>query len=337
MKLTYEHRRSFMLWGLTFAVLALSAGIAIGTDGEVFAQDYPSNSIRLVVCYKAGGGNDIVARLIALKLTERLGQQMIVDNRPGANSAVGAEIVAKSAPDGYTLLFVSDSTITINPSLYKNLPFNADRDFIPVGMVARTPLTMFIHPSIPGKSVKEFIAYAKSNPRVLNFASPGIGTQHHIMGELLNKRAGIEMVHIPYQGVAQAFPDVLTGRVQVIITGYVSARAHLLAGKVKALAIASDKRAPEMPDVPTFEESGFPGFQVGYWFGLVAPSRTPEGIINKLNKEIGNVLQMPDVIQKLDDQGMEVVCKTPAEFADFIKKDTVKWAEMLKITNIHID
>ena len=332
-----KSRIRFVRWLSPLLGMALFFTLFVVFQETAFAQDYPNKPIRLVVPYVPGAGNDIVGRLLAGKLTESWKQQVVVDNRAGGSTIIGAEIVAKAPPDGYTILFAADATLSINPSLFKKLPYDAEKDFVPVIFLATSPFILTVNSSLPVKTVQEFVAYAKSNPGKLNFGSVGLGSQHHIAGELLNKRAGLNMTHIPYKGSAQAMPDLLGGRIQCYFTGIVVAGPHLKSGKIRALAIASEKRSPEMPDLPTFAESGFPGFEIGFWFSLVAPAKTPNEIITKLNAELNRILKLPDVQKSLTDQGFEIKGGTPADLSAHVKADIARWAKFIKETNVRVE
>ncbi len=332
-----KSRIRFVRWVSPLLGMALSFTLLVAFQETAFAQGYPVKPIRLVVPYVAGAGNDIVGRLLAGKLTESWKQQVVVDNRAGGSTVIGAEIVAKAPPDGYTILFAADATLSINPNLFKKLPYDAAKDFTPVILLATSPFILAVNPSIPAKTVQEFVAYAKANPGKLNFGSVGLGSQHHIAGELLNKRAAVNMIHIPYKGAAQAIPDLLSGRIQLLFTGPVVAGPHVKAGKLRAVAVADAKHTPSMPDLPTFAESGFPGFEIGFWFGLVAPAGTPKEVITKLNGELNEILKMADVRQRLIDQGFEIMGGTPADLAAYIKADTAKWAKFIKETNVSVE
>ncbi|MBI2318924.1 MAG: tripartite tricarboxylate transporter substrate binding protein, partial [Betaproteobacteria bacterium] len=297
------------------------------------AQRYPSKPIRLIVPFPPGGGNDILARIIAPKLTESLGQQIVIDNRPGATGTIGSELAARSAPDGYTLLMVTSSTIAVNPSLSK-LPYDPLNDFAPVTQLAGYQLILVVNPSVPAKSVKELIALAKSKPGQLNYASPGSGTSMHLAGELFNAMAGVDMVHIPYKGSVPGMTDMLGGRVQIGFNTMLSTMPYVKAGKLRALALTSAERSPALPDLPTVAEAGVPGYEATSWYGIVAPARTPKEIITELNTELVKILKMPDIREKLSSQGVEPVTNTPEQFAAYIKAEIAKWAKVIKDRNV---
>ena len=267
------------------------------------AQTYPTKPIRIVVPFPAGGTTDVLARAAAQKLTESLGQPAVVDNRPGAGGNIGAELVAKSPPDGYTLLMGTVGTHAINPSLYPKMPYDHVKDFAPVILVAGVPNVLVINPALPVNSVQELIAYAKANPGKLNFASSGNGTSIHLSGELFKTMAGVQMTHVPYKGSAPALQDLVGGQVQLMFDNLPSSLALIKGGKLKALAVTSSARAAALPDVPTLAESGLPGFEASSWFGLLAPAGTPQPIILKVNGDVAKWLASPEAKEKLLAQG----------------------------------
>jgi tripartite-type tricarboxylate transporter receptor subunit TctC len=300
------------------------------------AQTYPVKSIRIVVPLAAGGPGDILARAIGQKLSESVGQPVVIDNRPGANTNIGTEAVSKSPPDGYTLLLTA-STHTINPSLYANLPFDPIKDFAPITLVGETPLVMVLHPSVPAKSVKEFIALAKSRPGQINFGSAGSGSTLHLAGEMFNSLAGVKMVHVPYKGVTQAVSDLLGGHLSLMFPGAPIALPHARAGKLLALATTGTKRTPAAPELPTVAEAGVPGFEVTVWYGALAPAGTPQAIINRLHSEFVRIVQLADIRQRWVALGADPLTDTPSEFAAFLKGDIVKWAKVVKESGAKAD
>jgi tripartite-type tricarboxylate transporter receptor subunit TctC len=320
---------------LRAAVLTLFA--LTGTSEGAPAQTYPDKPIRLVVPFPAGGTTDILARAVGQKLGEHLGQQVVVDNKPGAGGNIGSDIVAKSAPDGYTLVMGTVGTHAINASLYKKMPYDHIKDFVPVSLVALVPNILVVHPSVPANSVKELIAYAKANPGKLNFASSGNGTSIHLSGELFKTTAGVEMTHVPYKGSAPAVTDLLGGQVQLMFDNMPSALPHVKAGKLKALGVTTAKRFPAAPDIPTIAEAGVPGYEASSWFGVLAPAGTPKEIVNKLSSEIAKILQTPEIKERLLSQGAEPVGNTPDQFAAFIKAETAKWAKVVKESGATVD
>ena len=301
------------------------------------AQSYPDKSVRMVVPFAAGAGsNDIMARLVAQKLSDALGQQFVVDNRPGASGIIGTDIVAKAPPDGYTVLMMS-LTFTVNPSLFSKLPYDTVRDLIPVTMVASAPLMLVVHPSVPAKSVTEFIAYAKANPGKLNFGSGGPGTTPHLAGEMIKTVAGIQVTHIPYKGGAPALTDLVAGQIQFMCENIPGTLPFAKAGKLRALAVTDLKRSPLLPELPTLDEAGLKGYQIVGWNGLFVPAGTPQPIVNRLNAEVVKALALPDVKDRLATLGADAVGDTPQHFAVFIKAEIPKWAKVVKDAGLKIE
>jgi tripartite-type tricarboxylate transporter receptor subunit TctC len=315
------------------ALGALCATLAIGVP----AQTFPSKPIRVVVPFPAGGTTDVLARAAAQKLTETLGQPTVVDNRPGAGGNIGAELVAKSPPDGYTLLMGTVGTHAINPGLYPKLPYDHVHDFAPVILVAGVPNVLVINPALPVNTVQELIAYARANPGKLNFASSGNGTSIHLSAELFKTMAGVQMTHVPYKGSAPALQDLVGGQVQLMFDNLPSSLALIKAGKLKALAVTSSGRAAALPDVPTVAESGLPGFEASSWFGLLAPAGTPPPVIATLNGEIAKWLATPEAREKLLAQGANAVGGSSEDFARFIAAETTKWQKVVKDSGAKID
>jgi len=303
----------------------------------VMAQGYPSKPVRLVVPFAAGGTTDVLARLMGQKLSESLGQQFIIDNRPGANGNLGTEMAVKAPADGYTLVMSYDGTMAINPSTYRKLPFDPQKDLAPVASVAQVPLIMVVHPGVPAKSLAEFVAYAKANPGRINYSSAGQGSSGHLTGELFRARAGIDIVHINYKGGGQAVQDLLGGQIQMLMTGLATVEGHLKGGKLRALAFTSGRRMPGAPEVPTFAESGYPGLEVFSWYGILAPAGTPQDIVRKLNADINRILQAPDVRERLSALGTEPTGGTPEQFAETIRNDTARWAKVVLDAGIRIE
>jgi tripartite-type tricarboxylate transporter receptor subunit TctC len=315
------------------------AGFIVVATGAtaVFAQAaFPSKPIRLVVPFAAGGPSDVVARTLGQKLGENLRQQIIVDVRTGAGGNIASEIVSKAPPDGYTLLSGTVGTHAINPSLYSNMPFDTVKDFAPVTLIVTSTLVLVAHPSIPAKSISDLVALAKAMPGRLNFASPSSGSPHHLAGELLNRIAGIKMVHIPYKGAAPALADVLGGQVQLGIVGLPAALPHIKAGKLTALGVTSAKRAAAAPDVPAIGET-FRGYEVDNWQGIFAPPATPKDIVSLLNVEIAKALDAPEVKERLFAQGFDTLNSTPERFAAYVKTEVVKWAKIVKESGARAD
>ena len=298
---------------------------------DAWAQPYPAKPVRIVVGFPAGAAADIAARVIGVKLAEALGQQVIVDNRPGAGSSIGAELVAKSPPDGYTL-FVATAANAINAGLYARLPFDLARDFTPIVLVTAVPNILVVHPSLPVRSVKDLIALAKSRPGQLNYASSGPGTVVHLSAELFSAMAGVKMTHIPYKGSPPAVTDVIAGQCALIFSPSSTVLPHMGSGRLRALAVTTASRLAMLPDVPTVAESGLPGFETSIWFGFVGPARTPEAVVARLNADTLKVLALPDVRQQLAAQTIEVLGGTPAGFAAYIREEIAKWARVIKLS-----
>jgi tripartite-type tricarboxylate transporter receptor subunit TctC len=323
-----------LLYAIALTVCAVASGVI---SHGAFAQAYPNKPIRMIVPFPPGGTADILGRAIGQKLAENVGQQVIVENRAGANGNIGAQIVAKSPPDGYTLLMSPQSTLTNNPSLYSALPFDTIKDFAPITLVAETPHFIVVHPSVPAKTVGDLIALAKAKPGYLTFASAGSGSSLHLTGELFKSMAGIDIVHIPYKGAAPAVTDLLGGQISMMFDTGPSALPHVRSGKTRALAVTTANRSRLMPDLPTVVESGLPGYDVTTWFGLVAPSGTPREIVTKLNAEVVRILQTPEVKERLETQAADPVGNTPEEFAAIIKADIAKWGEVIKLSGVRIE
>jgi tripartite-type tricarboxylate transporter receptor subunit TctC len=308
-----------------FALLALPI--------EAPAQSYPSGPMRIVVPFTPGGGTDILARLIAQKVNESWGQPVVVDNRPGASGTVGTAYVAKAAPDGHTLLIVP-AGYAGNPSLYKKLPYDQTRELAPVSRLASGPLTLVVHPSLPAKSVKELIAFARRHPGEINFGSSGAGTLPHLSAELFNSMSGIKMVHIPYKGAGAAVTDVMAGRVPVYFMNILQSLSLIKAGKLRALGVTTPERTPIAPEIPAIAEAGLKGFDMTNWYGMLVPAATQRDVIVKLNAEVARILKLPDLTSRLADDGMTVVASTPGEFADFLARETAKFARVIETAGI---
>ena len=304
---------------------------------QVMAQSYPAKPVKTIVPFPAGGTTDILGRIVAQKLSERLGQQFIIDNRGGAGGNIGADIVAKSAPDGYTLLVGTVGTNAINASLYAKMPYDTAKDFVPIGLIAAVPNVLVVHPAVPARSVKELIDLLKSKPGEINFASSGNGTSIHLSGELFKTMAGVNMNHIPYKGSAPALTDLIGGQVQLMFDNLPSSMPHIKAGRLRALAVTSLKRSAALPDVPTIAESALPGFDASSWFALFAPAGTPKEIVAKLNSELNAILQLPDVREKFAAQGAEPTEFNPEQFAAFTHAELTKWARVVKESGAKVD
>lgn len=293
--------------------------------GTAAAQAYPNRAITIVVPFPPGGSVDVIARIIGAKLSQQVGQPVIIDNRSGATGMIGASHVARSSPDGYTLLLGTTGPITMSPALTAAMPYDSAKDFAPIIQVGMTPMLMVVPPSLPVKNLSEFIAYAKARPGKLNFVSSGIGTSGHLAGEMLKFMAGLDMVHVPYRGGAPAAVDLIAGQVELMFQLMPQMQPHVVAGQLRALGITSNKRSKALPDVPTMIEGGLADFEVVTWFGVFAPARTPEAIVERLNSEIAKVVASPDVSARLAELGSEWTANSSKEFSDFIQRDLKKW------------
>ena len=302
-----------------------------------FAQTFPTRAIKIVVPAAAGGPTHITAQLLAEKMQGSLGQPVIVEPKPGAGNNLGAEFVAKSAPDGYTLLLATTGTHAINQTLFKNLPFDPIKDFEPVSLVVRYPLLLVVSPDLPVNSVKELIDYAKKNPGKLNRASGGNGTSMHLSGELFVNQAGIVAPHVPYRGSAPALNDLMGNHVQLMFDSMITAMPLVEGGKLRALAVTGKTRSSQLPDVPTLAESGLPDYEATGWTGIVVPAKTPPEIVAKLNASIVQALKSPELVQAFAKQAAEPVGSTPTEFADFIRKETDKWGKIIREAGITVE
>jgi tripartite-type tricarboxylate transporter receptor subunit TctC len=318
------------------AIWLIAMGIsAVASIGSATALDYPTRPVRWVVGYPPGGATDIIARLIGQRLSERLGQQFVIENKPGAGNNIGTEAVINADPDGYTLLLVNPANY-INASLYTNLKFNVVRDIAPVAAFNRVPNVMTVNNDVPAKSVAEFIAYVKANPGKVNMASSGNGTSVHLSGEMFMMMSGAKMQHVPYRGAAPAITDLLGGQVQVIFDNMPSILQHVRAGSLRALAVTSAARAPQLPDVPALAET-IPGYEASALFGVGVPKKTPAEIIEKLNKEINAVLAEPATRAKLIDLGGEPLIGSPEDFGKMIVAETEKWEKVVKAAGVHVE
>ncbi len=321
--------------GAALCVVALSfaAGPACAQPA---GQGYPSKPIRILVGFAAGGPSDVAARTIAQKLTEKWGQQVIVDIRPGAGGNIATELAAKSPPDGYTLLEPAFAH-AVNPVLYSKLPFDAAKDFTPILLFASIANLLVVHPSIPANSVKELVAFAKARPDQLSFGSAGSGTASHFAGELMNMMGGIKVTHIPYKGLAPAHLDAMAGQLSMMFDGIVTGIPAVKAGKLRALGVTTKTRWRGTPDIPTLSEAGLTGFEVNSWYGLLAPAGTPREIVNRLNLEVARSLREPDARERFYSFGAEPMGGTPEEFGDYIKAETAKWSKVIKAAGIKVD
>jgi tripartite-type tricarboxylate transporter receptor subunit TctC len=300
-------------------------------------QDYPSRPIRIIVPFPAGGTADLLARQIGQTMSGALRQQVVIENRTGAGGNIGADLAAKSKPDGYTLLMGTVSTHAINPNLYQEMPYDPVKDFAPVTMVARMPNLLVVHPSVPASNVAELIALAKARPGALAFASAGNGTTQHLAGELFKKMAGVDMIHVPYKGNAPAVTDLVGGQVQVMFDNIPISLQQVRAGKLRALAVTGPARSPVLPELPTLAESGLPGYSITSWFGLYAPSGTSPQIIERLNREANKALATAQIRRRLTDQGIEPTGGTPGQFADFMRAELVKWGKIVRESGARVE
>ena len=314
-------------WIVVIAVAALPA--------PAWAQQYPSRPIRMIVPFPPGGASDVMARTIGQKLTQRWGQQTIIDNRPGAGGSIAGEIAARAAPDGHTLFFAASAQLAVNPALYSKVPYDPVRDFAPVILAGTGPNILVANPALGARSLKELIALARSKPG-LQYASPGSGSTAHLSAELLKIDAGISLVHVPYKGAAPGVVDVLAGQVPLMVVSMPSVVGHVKAGKLVAIGMTGARRSPAMPEVPAFAET-LPGFEASAWYGIVARAGTPHDVVAKLNREIAAILALPDVRDILASQGIEVTASTPEEFGRHIKSEIGKWAAVVKKSGARVD
>ena len=299
----------------------------------VAAQNYPTRAVRLVVPSAPGGGTDISARILAPQLSQFLGQQVVVENRAGAGTMIGGEAVARAAPDGYTLL-MGISTLAINPAMYKQVPYDALKDLAPISQAVSLSNVLVVHPSLPAKSVKEFVALVKPRPGQINFASAGVGTSPHLSMELFLVMTGLKMLHIPYKGSGPGVTDLIAGHVPAMMPNMLSAQPHIKSGRLRALGVTGSKRAPGADDIPTIAEAGVPGYEAVQWYGLLAPAAVPRDIITKLHSGVVRALQNPEVRQRLLNDGAEPVGSSPEEFAAYLRSETAKWAKVIQAAGI---
>ncbi len=315
-------------------LIQCAIAVLLSSASGAYAQTYPAKPVRMVVPFAAGAGsNDIMARLVAQKLSESFGQQVVVDNRPGASGVIGCDIVAKAPPDGYTVLMMS-LTFAVNPSLFKRLPFDTGKDFAPVTLVASAPLMLVVHPSVPAKSVAELVTYAKANPTKLNYGSGGPGATPHLAGEMFKMYAGVQMTHVPYKGGAPALADLVGGQIQVMLENIPGTLPFVKAGKLRALAVTDTKRSPVVPDLPTLDEAGLKGYELVGWNGLFFPRDTPKPIVTKLYSETRRALLLADIKERLAQMGAEGVGNTPEQFAALVKAEIAKWAKVVAAAGI---
>jgi tripartite-type tricarboxylate transporter receptor subunit TctC len=327
-----------MKTNLKYAVVLLVLGMGLPSAAAVHAQDsYPWKPIQLVVTTAAGGALDLVARTVADRLSASMHQPIIIDNQPAGNGSVAAGQFAKATPDGHTLMMVVDSTVTINPHLYRNLTYDPFRDFAPVSVVTRLPLVLVSNPSVPAHDLKELIAFAKANPGKLNYASTGVGTQLHIGMEMFKLMTRTDIVHVPYRATTSAMADLMGGRIDLALIGLSSAKGQVETGKLRAYAIAASQRSLLMPEVPSAEEAGLPGYEVRSWFGMFAPAKTPPSVVDRLSREIKQASTDPKFMAALAPQGMQIIASSPAEMAQALREDFRKWGDVIRDTGTTIN
>ena len=320
-------------------LLAAIAGglLLIILSGAGVAQNYPVKPIRYIVPFATGGTTDILSRLIGSKLTEAWGQQVLIDNRPGAGGNVGSEIAAKAPPDGYTILGGTVSSHSINTSLYSKMPYHPLRDFAPVTLLVTLPNVLIVHPSVPARSVKELVAFVKARPGQLRFASAGSGTSQHLSGELFMMLTGTKMIHVPYKGSGPASLDLLGGQIEMMFENSTSAVPYIMAGRMRALGVTTAKRTHVLPDTPTLMEAGLAGFDISSWQGVFTPAGTPPDIVRKLHGEIVRIMGLPDIQRRLSDLGLTTIANTPEQFTAFIKTEIEKWQKIIKVSGARVD
>jgi tripartite-type tricarboxylate transporter receptor subunit TctC len=314
-----------------------AALLTTAAAASAYAQDYPVKPIRFIAPNLPGGPTDILARLIGQKLSESLGQPVVIENRAGAGGNIGTEAAAKAPPDGYTLVTGNNATFGANVSLYKHLGFDPVKDFAPVSLVATQPNILVVHPSLPATSVKQLIALAKARPGQLNYSGSGMGAAAHLAAELFKSMTATDIVHISYKSAAPALTDLIAGQTQLMFATSLSVVPHIKANRVRALAVTTAKRARVMPELPTIAEAGVPGFEASTWHGVLVPAGTPAAVVNKLNAEIVRMLQLPDVRERLGTLGAEIVGSTPREFAEHIQREIPKWAKVIKDAGVRLD
>jgi tripartite-type tricarboxylate transporter receptor subunit TctC len=327
-----------MTFGRRFIVRAVTAALAAQClVTPVLGADYPTRPIRLIVPYAPGGGADSVARIVAKKVSENIGQPIVIENRGGAGAILGTDMVAKAEPDGYTLLLGQSGPISINPAVYKSLPYDPVKDFAPVTMTTGYPYILAVNSELPTKSLQEFVALAKSKPGTMNYGTTGVGAANHLVTELFNSKAGLKMTHIPYRGTALAVGDLVSGQLTMVFSDPISVLPHIQSGKLRALAVTNLERSAVAPQVPTVAESGYPGFEALAWHGILAPAGTPPAIVKKLNEEIVKALSDPETRKLLANQAMQPVGNTPEAFAAFIQKDIATWKAVAAAANVTVE
>lgn len=322
------------LFARTTLIVALSSLASLASAAD---EHYPSRPIRLVVPFPAGGGTDIISRVVSNKLTETQKWVIVVDNRPGAGGNIGVELAAKAPPDGYTIVMGQTSNLAVNPTLYAKMPYDAIKDLAPIAAVADAPLVLVVAAGSPFKTLADVVAAAKARPGMVTLATPGNGTVAHLTGELFQKAAGIKLQHVPYKGSSQAITDLLGGSIQLLMASVPTANGQIKGGNMRALAVTSEKRSGDLPTVPTINESGYKGFDARTWFGLLAPAGTPAAVVAKLNAEVNKILKMPEVREKIRAEGGDILGGTPAEFASMIKTEHVRWGKVVKESGAKMD
>ncbi|CAN0014315.1 unnamed protein product, partial [Phaeothamnion confervicola] len=322
---------------LSHRQFCLAVWLTVCVLGAAHSQEYPNRPLRHIVPYPPGGGVDLGTRIVTTRLSDFLGQMIVVDNRPGAGGNLGAELAAKATPDGYTLFTCQIASHAISPALYKRLPYDAMKDLSPISLIGMTPNVLVVHPSLPAKSVGEFISYAKANRGKLNFGSSGVGASPHLTMELFKTTTGIDLVHVPYKGGALALADLMGGHVQVMFDNLPGQLQVIKAGKVRALGVTSGKRAEQLPDIPTVSESGVPGFEVTVWYGMCVPAGVPKRVVAKLNAEVVKTLNLPDVKERLAQASIQAAPSSPEQFAAYIRSESIKWAKVIKDAGLSAD
>jgi tripartite-type tricarboxylate transporter receptor subunit TctC len=330
---TRQQKNSILKLSWIFSMVAFVLGLAIASDQSMAQDKWPSKSIRFVVPWPPGGASDVTARILGQKLQQALGQPVVVENHPGGNGIIALELVAKSPADGYTILMANSGPNAINPVLYEKLPYDAIKDFAPITLTTMVPLILTVNPTVDVKNVKELLTYAKAHPGELNMASPGQTTVGGMAVDLLKYMTGIDVLHVIYKGDSPAITALLAGQVQVMLPTVIAITAHIKSGRLRALAVASAKRISSMPDLPTMDEAGVPGFEADSWGGVMVPAGTPPAVVQRLHAEIVRILKMPDVAERLHSLGAEIIGGTPEEFAAYLKSEIDKWGKVARSTN----
>ncbi|MEQ1776773.1 MAG: tripartite tricarboxylate transporter substrate binding protein [Burkholderiales bacterium] len=335
----FRNKSSYFLGvpALDMNCVHLLSAVALFFSGVTFAQSYPSKPIRLIVPFPAGGGVDGVARIAFQRLSESMGQQIVIDNRSGSGGVIAAEMAARAAPDGYTLFFGTTATQAITPHYYRKLPYDPVKDFAPINLLAGAGYILVVHPSLPATTVKEFIALAKAKPGALNFSSAGNGSALHLTTELFRSMAGIDMVHVPYKGAAPALADLMSGQIQLTFNPASVVLPHIKSGRVRGLGVSSARRTPLAPELPTIAEAGVPGYESTGWYGVLGPANLPQAIITRLNRDLTNVLADKEVKDRFTATGVEPIGMTPEQFAVFIRNEYAKWGKVVRAAGVKTD